>query len=523
MGETQKTLVVLVDLSAIAVPIYLTSTRHPDPNHTAIQTVRRVYGLAATYKHLAICCDSTKSFRRTLDPSYKANRAKDPALRYQIDIAISILQQDKFPCWQAEGYEADDVIASATAEALKRGLRVLIVGVDKDLFQLVGPDVRILDPRDDSVIDEETIARKLGITPQQVVDYLSLVGDAADNITGIPGIGPARAAKLLARVGSLDALYTQLHTRGPASLGLPLQMVQALKAFEPRRDTVRSLVSLRTDVIVPFEDVLAERVPLGATLTDFAEVTMDEPLPLIGSDHDITLQETAPADQTPVPETAVDTSAQTSQTTSATTSETIGQHGVSTPADSKRPDVKVSEPEVLAVEPVGWERMLDPRSLREAKALAVDMYNSRMFAGYGSPQAVLSTIMTGRELGLPAMASLRGIYNIEGKHALSASLMVALVLRSGLAEYFRPVEISDRSVTFETLRKGPNQKPITLTHTIEMAQRAGLVKPDSGWVKVPTDMLVARCSARLARLVYPDLLFGLYTPEELEELRGTTK
>jgi len=182
----------------------------------------------------------------------------------------------------------------------------------------------------------------------------------------------------------------------------------------------------------------------------------------------------------------------------------------------------VHEPEVLAPAPAEWERQLDPRSMRDAQKLAVDMHQSRMFSGYGSPQAVLSTVMVGRELGLPAMASLRGIHNIEGKHSLSAALMVALVLKSGLAEYFEPVSFSETEATFETHRKGA-RNPVRLTHTIEMAQTAGLVKDKSGWLKNPTDMLCARAQARLARMVYPDLLAGLYTPEELADAREVNR
>jgi hypothetical protein len=87
--------------------------------------------------------------------------------------------------------------------------------------------------------------------------------------------------------------------------------------------------------------------------------------------------------------------------------------------------------------PVDYERQLDPRSMKDARVLAEDMYKSTMFSSYGSPQAVLSTVMVGRELGLPAMASLRSIHNIEGRHGLSASLMVALVLKSGTGRVLR--------------------------------------------------------------------------------------
>jgi hypothetical protein len=151
--------------------------------------------------------------------------------------------------------------------------------------------------------------------------------------------------------------------------------------------------------------------------------------------------------------------------------------------------------------------------------LASDMHASRLFSAYGTPQGVLSTVMLGRELGLPAMAALRSVHVIEGKHALSAQLMVALVLKSGFAEYFEPVTFDDKQATFVTKRVGA-RKEVTLTHTIEMAAQAGLLKPNSNWHKIPTDMLMARAQSRLCRLVYPDVVGGLYTPDELRDARA---
>src|SRR5690606_25227148 len=123
------------------------------------------------------------------------------------------------------------------------------------------------------------------------------------------------------------------------------------------------------------------------------------------------------------------------------------------PAAATVTAIATRDPEVLPA-PKEWGRQLDPRSLREAKTVALDMFNSRMWSDYGNPQAVLSTVMVGRELGLPAMAALRSIHVIDGKHSLSAHLMVALVLRSGLAEYFEPISFSDTEATYETKRKG---------------------------------------------------------------------
>ena len=197
--------------------------------------------------------------------------------------------------------------------------------------------------------------------------------------------------------------------------------------------------------------------------------------------------------------------------------ELVGQAQVDAPPPAHAPAVAIVERPA----PAEWERSLEPRSMDDACVLAKRLHESRMFSAYGSPQAVLSTLMLGRELGLPAMAALRSVHIIEGKHSLSAELMVALVLKSGLAEYFRLVETTDKICTYETLRKGSG-KPQSLSYTIEQADQANLLfvrqgKQPGPWHKMPKQMLRARCKSELARLEYPDLLAGLYTPEELHD------
>ena len=140
-------------------------------------------------------------------------------------------------------------------------------------------------------------------------------------------------------------------------------------------------------------------------------------------------------------------------------------------------------------------------------------------------KAVLSTVMLGRELGLPAMAALRSVHIIEGKHALSADLMVALVLKSGLAEYFQLDRIH-RQDSARLRRTGRERRSSTsLTYTIEEAEQAGLLKPTrsgkpSNWMKMQKIMLTHRAKSGLGRLVYPDVLAGLYTPEELRDAKN---
>lgn len=129
------------------------------------------------------------------------------------------------------------------------------------------------------------------------------------------------------------------------------------------------------------------------------------------------------------------------------------------------------------------------------------------------PEQAFAIIVTGRELGLTAMQSLRGIHIIEGKPTLSADTMAALVKRSPECVYFRMVESSAERAVFETQRRG-SPEPVRLSFTMDEAKAAKLTDKDN-WKKYPAAMLRARCIAALARAEYQDLMLGVYDPDEL--------
>lgn len=141
-----------------------------------------------------------------------------------------------------------------------------------------------------------------------------------------------------------------------------------------------------------------------------------------------------------------------------------------------------------------------------SSALAPDALRNR-------PQDALIVLMAGRELGFAPMQSLRMLSVIKGKVTLSADATVALVRRSGECVEWRCVETTPSRATYTTRRKGDTE-PTVLTWTIEQAQRAGLVG-GQGWRSYPEAMLRARCASALARIVYPDLVAGIYDPDEL--------
>lgn len=459
--------VVLIDLSSIAYPIWHMSQSEPDPNHTSTAIVAKVRALASGQPHVAVCCDSGRSFRHEIDPTYKANRGeRDATLMHQIEVAKERLREDGFPVWSVERLEADDLIATATGQAVAAGHEVLIVSADKDLLQLVSPTVRVRSLASGVEYDEAAVEAKLGVKPAQVRDYLTLVGDAADNVKGAEKIGPKTAAGLLFVHGNIEGIYAEAD-REPSSL--KPSVLASLAEFRPRWETVRSLIALADDAAIPFDELLKERTP--------APVPMAEP-----EDEGETTMEVHEAE--PVAEPA--------------------------PVQTA---LAVRETDTLAAPPVEWERQLDPRSMKEARALATDMHASRLFSAYGNPQSVLATVLAGRELGFQAMASLRAFHVIEGKSVLSAEAIRALVLRSGKAKFFRCTERTPTRATFETKRG--DDPVLSLSYTIEEALTAG-AKNGSGYTKNPADMLVARASAKLARLVYPDVTNGLYAAEEFD-------
>jgi DNA polymerase-1 len=162
--------------------------------------------------YMAFCYDlPTPSFRKEIDPRYKANRSEMPEelvpqIPYIKELAIAL----GIPCFEKFGYEADDLIGTITKWARRENIEVEIVSGDKDFCQLVEPHVSIYDTMKEFHFDEAAVIEKWGIPPRKFVDYLSLVGDSSDNIKGVTGIGPKGAEKLLTQFDSLEDIYEHL-------------------------------------------------------------------------------------------------------------------------------------------------------------------------------------------------------------------------------------------------------------------------------------------------------------------------
>lgn len=155
----------------------------------------------------------TKTFRHEMFPEYKANRDKSPDdLFEQIPIIEEILEMMEIPTIRVNGFEADDIMGTLAVRARDEGRPCYIITGDKDLLQFTGNGVKImkLDKGNFIEMGREDVFEDKGVWPEQIVDYLSLVGDAADNIPGVAGIGPKTASKLLQSYETLDGIYEHL-------------------------------------------------------------------------------------------------------------------------------------------------------------------------------------------------------------------------------------------------------------------------------------------------------------------------
>ena len=182
--------------------------------HNMVKKLRQTYHpeyLAAVYESLG------PSFRSEEFTDYKANRAETPPeLLEQIPLVKRMLQAMRIPVLEYERYEADDVIGTLAVQARQEGMEAVIVSSDKDMLQLVGGGVTMLNPaKEDATYDREGVKEFMGVYPEQIADFLALVGDSVDNIPGVPGIGKKGAAELLAKYGSVAGLLEHLDDLKP--------------------------------------------------------------------------------------------------------------------------------------------------------------------------------------------------------------------------------------------------------------------------------------------------------------------
>lgn len=206
--------VILVDGSAY---LYRAFHAMPPLSNAKGQPTGAIYGvvnmlrkLVADYQPgimVVIFDASGKTFRDDIYTEYKANRARMPDdMRSQIKPLYEVVEKMGFPLLIVEGVEADDVIGTLSVQATQAGLKTIVSTGDKDMAQLVNDQVTLVNTMTNTVMDVEGVIEKFGVPPEQIIDYLALVGDTSDNIPGVPSCGPKTAVKWLAAHGSLQGV-----------------------------------------------------------------------------------------------------------------------------------------------------------------------------------------------------------------------------------------------------------------------------------------------------------------------------
>jgi DNA polymerase-1 len=166
--------------------------------------------------HIAVAFDvSRQTFRTEQYAEYKAGRSATPAeFKGQVSLLQEVLDALKIPYVEADGYEADDVIATLTTQATELGMQVLICSGDRDAFQLVTDDVTVLYPvrgvSELSRMTPDAVEAKYGVRPERYSDLAALVGESSDNLPGVPGVGPKTAAKWIGQYGDLTGVVANV-------------------------------------------------------------------------------------------------------------------------------------------------------------------------------------------------------------------------------------------------------------------------------------------------------------------------
>ena len=216
--------------------------------------------------HLAVILDKgSHTFRNDLYDQYKAHRPPPPEdLVPQFPLIREATRAFSLPCIEEAGFEADDIIATYTCRAVEAGWDVTIVSSDKDLMQLIalssedGPGVDMLDTMKNERRGADYVQEKFGVRPDQLGDVLALMGDAVDNIPGVPGIGAKTAAKLIVEYDNLDAVLAAAPTMKPS------KMRDNLIAHEEMARLSRQLVALHCDMPLPqtLDDLKLDGIPV---------------------------------------------------------------------------------------------------------------------------------------------------------------------------------------------------------------------------------------------------------------------
>ena len=217
--------------------------------------------------HIAVVFDAKgKTFRDEMFEQYKSHRPPMPDdLRKQIQPLHDIIRALGIPLLVIEGVEADDVIGTLAVAASKANQKVLISTGDKDMAQLVDDNIMLINTMNNTLLDREAVIEKYGIPPELIIDYLALMGDSADNIPGVAGVGEKTALGLLQGIGSMAEIYANLDKVAELPIRGAKKLGDKLLAEKEMADLSYRLATIKTDVAL---DITPEQLTLGASNND---------------------------------------------------------------------------------------------------------------------------------------------------------------------------------------------------------------------------------------------------------------
>ena len=273
MAQIAANPLVLVDGSSY---LYRAFHAFPPLTNAAGEPTGAMYGVLNMLKslisqvqptHIAVVFDAKgKTFRDEMFEQYKSHRPPMPDdLRKQIQPLHDMIRALGIPLLVVEGVEADDVIGTLALQASRLGKKVLISTGDKDMAQLVDDNIMLINTMNNSLLDREGVIEKYGIPPELIIDYLALMGDSADNIPGVAGVGEKTALGLLQGIGSMAEIYANLEKVAELPIRGAKKLGEKLLTEKTNADLSYTLATIKTDVEL---NVTTDELLLGESQND---------------------------------------------------------------------------------------------------------------------------------------------------------------------------------------------------------------------------------------------------------------
>jgi 5'-3' exonuclease len=524
--------IALVDLSYLFKKRWHTIVTVGGTPLEAVQaTLRDLEALKSGVDHVIICRDAAPyTHRLAIFPEYKANRPPMPpeerAARKRL---YEEIQRQGFNMGHAEGYEADDVIATLARIYGAWCTDVRIVGPDKDAAQCLTDNVKQYIPpvgqEDWQKRDVAFVQKEWGVTPAMMPLYQALVGDSGDNIPGVRGVGPVKAAPLVNKYPTLELLAAGIAEEARAQGAKPSSTIKALAEHWDKLVMSLKLATLDDNVPLDADALLIPREPAPEQETTNS---MDDTPAL--SEHPAMptarriYQDRAVANDQASKEDLLEREYDRERQQNGET-DTVSNEPGDKAAEPARASMVVPRTQLVKAPEVTQSKYglvtsdLQPMDLTSAYQMSTWLKKGGLYQQYDTEAQIFTIMVRAKEMGIGITTALANHHIIDGKPVAHADLIRALAERDANFEYLMPVEMSPTRVVWEGKHKR-QPKAVLFPYTIEDAKLAGLLRSANygkpgNWEKRPQDMLMKTAGSKLARLLWPGATMGCYCPEEM--------